>query len=188
MTITMGMFYLFEHNYLRDNSIIYINPFWKCASSTMLEIEEIIMKRQIKCVEPHVSRSIHGTLDILYPEVHITNQDNGFRNKDGISFRRTSRANDASSVYALSIAGKEMIFTGDLELNGFGWLSKLPDFSRHLRGCNYFCISHHGSINGHPTGYCHSIRKGITMAWLIRNNETCSILMGRDKAYPGIYD
>jgi len=56
----------------------------------------------------------------------------------------------------------------------------------HLKGSNYFMISHHGSLNGHLRNLCPASMRITNLSNCLPKTAT-PVLMGRDGAYNGIY-
>lgn len=97
--------------------------------------------------------------------------------------------NDSSVVLKVNAGGKTMVFPGDLERGGFDKMTICKACSPILFGIDYYSISHHGSLNGHPDNACLNPdpnHPGKPLDCIsIRNLK--AILMGRDGAYNGIY-
>ena len=67
-------------------------------------------------------------------------------------------------------------------------MSRACTCSAFLFDADYYMVSHHGSINGHPTMPCMKLGQPMpTPLDCATHNLTKSVLMGRDGAYNGIY-
>ena len=77
-----------------------------------------------------------------------------------------------------------MVFPGDIEIDGW---NLVLDCNPYDNKADYYCISHHGSINGHIRTKC-----PVFQAYTIQDIQHCTsniktaILMGREGAYSGI--
>lgn len=82
----------------------------------------------------------------------------------------------------LRFGKNSILFPGDIEDSGWKHINKCRPY---LSQSNYYCISHHGSINGH-------IRTVFSVYLNILDVRSCSIradimfIQGRDGAYSGI--
>lgn len=90
--------------------------------------------------------------------------------------------NNSSILFQFVFGKKSILFPGDIEDDGWAYISKcIPNLSTS----NYYCLSHHGSLNGH-------IRKSCPLGLSINNVTLCNtqtnilFIQGRDGAYPGI--
>jgi hypothetical protein len=81
-----------------------------------------------------------------------------------------------------------MVFPGDLEQKGFENMSYAGKCNAALFRADYYVVSHHGSINGHPVLTCKNPRQPIpTVLKCATHRLNKAILMGRNGAYSGIY-
>ena len=81
-----------------------------------------------------------------------------------------------------------MVFPGDLECSGFNHMSGAATCSPFLADSDYYIISHHGSINGHPTKPCKNPKGPMPTPLACVTSSTKKVfLMGRNGAYSGIY-
>lgn len=72
----------------------------------------------------------------------------------------------------------------DMERGGFDKMTKKKSCSPKLCGINYYAISHHGSLNGHPDIPClnpvpHHPRRPLDC---VSKRNSKAILVGRDGA------
>ncbi len=90
--------------------------------------------------------------------------------------------NNSSIIYHFKFGDKSILFPGDIE--DLGW-KNIKNCMPYLSRANYYCLSHHGSMNGHIRSSCPAKRP-------INDVRLCSPLVdvlfiqGRDGAYPGI--
>ena len=87
-------------------------------------------------------------------------------------------------IYKIILNNKSMIFPGDIQTKGW---NRVRMCDRRIENCNFYCVSHHGSLNGHIRGTFQNKRSLRTVAECLPKDTLC-ILMGRDHAYSGIYD
>lgn len=80
--------------------------------------------------------------------------------------------NNSSAVYAFQFWDKQMIYPGDLEQDGWDVFKMQANSMKAMSDADYYCVSHHGSDNGHV---------------VVPNRFQKVVLMGRDGAYNGIY-
>ena len=81
-----------------------------------------------------------------------------------------------------------MAFPGDLEQKGFEYMTVSQKFCPFLCSIDYYAVSHHGSINGHPSLEYKSKRFPWPRLHCICRRLDKVILMGKDGAFSGIYD
>ena len=121
-------------------------------------------------------------VNILHPECRIYKK--GTKQTKIANSREVDNANNASVVYCFSINGREMVFPGDLENEGFVEMMKVNKRWRVFCETDYYVVSHHGSITGHPLN---TNPKRIPFClWPCRYLDA-AIIMGRDGAYNGIF-
>ena len=78
------------------------------------------------------------------------------------------------------------MFPGDLEQDGW----KLMDVTKcypYMTHTHYYAISHHGSINGHLRPSVCPYKKRNNIKDCLCQHTAVPVLMGRDKAFSGIY-
>lgn len=81
------------------------------------------------------------------------------------------------------LAGKKLLFPGDLETKGWNEINPCNICASNI---NYYAVSHHGSINGFNRNVCNQ-HKSINSVTDCLPNNVNAVLMGRDGAYSGIY-
>lgn len=175
---------LIQKGYFADNLEVWFNSTFACSTKTYLDMINKLKNYadvsgiNCKIIDPIVFSS-QRTIEVLYPQTSYT----------GTHLKTANRApdgkiNNASVVYKINLAGHSMIFTGDIEEKGW---KEIRNYHTHIIKPNYYCISHHGSINGHdPAVWCSQY------CGLFDDNYCCkgmdaAILMGRDGFYRGIF-
>lgn len=177
-----GLQYLLKKGFIDANTLVYANLFYDCASPVWTRALKGLKTQQCRFVEPVWNGQMQGAIHIYHPECRI------YKNSGVITgsaaHRIVSHVNDSSVVYGIKLAGRSMTLPRDLEQNGFEIMRNARKCSRELYRADYYVVSHHGSINGHPTMTCTPVP---TVLDCVTNNITRAILMGRDGAYSGIY-
>ena len=177
-----GLQYLLNMGFVDSNTLVYANLFYDCASPIWIRVLKRLKKLQCRFVEPVRNGQLQGAIHILHPECRI------YQNPDaataGVSHRIVSNVNDSSVVFGIELGGHTMTLPGDLEQEGFNNMRNARACSQELFHSDYYIVSHHGSINGHPAMRCMPI---ATVLGCVMNNLKRVILMGRDGAYSGIY-
>lgn len=175
---------LMQEQYFADNFEVWLNNIFACSTKTYLDMVNELGKyakqpgKECKIIDPVVSSS-QRAIKVLYPQTSYT----------GTRLKTANRApdgkiNNASSVFQINLAGHSMIFPGDIENKGW---AEVKNYRYRIAIPDYYCLSHHGSINGHdPTVWC------LPKCALFDDIMCCygmkkAILMGRDKAYSGIF-
>lgn len=168
-----GLEYLINEKYINSETEVWLNVSYYWPGEKYIKILKELKKLNVKFIEPITSNSFDN-IEILYPKIRIHNKNNA----------PGKYINNISVVYQIKFMNKSMLFMGDLEEEG---LSEIQDCFPHLKNTNYYCVSHHGSINGHirKNSPCNSIGD-MTMNECAKDTRI-QILMGRDNAYPGIF-
>lgn len=178
-----GLLYLIDHNLIDKDTLVYMNLYYHCASPTMIVILDKLKKVGVKIFEP-ISKNSNDVIKILHPECRVHRSTGTMRNNNK-PYIVEQKVNDSSVVFRLRLGCHTMVFPGDLEKNGFARMTKNHSCSTYLYDAEYYAVSHHGSENGHPQMIC-SMRNAPVFDCVI-NRLRAAILMGRDKAYNGIY-
>ena len=182
-----GIEYLVNNHHIDNRTLCYINLYYQMASKAYLRALNALKNANVRFVEPLVGSSIKG-IRFLHPECRVYRSKATVKNARGNYRIVTNPVNDSSAVVLFSIGGHSMVFTGDLERNGFKIMSKVGTCSRYLFDADYYIVSHHGSFNGHPTMPCMNTRHPMpTPLVCVTHNLNKAILMGRNGAYSGIY-
>lgn len=164
-----GIRYYIQNTFIDKNTLFYINLNYNITSHNFNNLLSKISTLQSRIIEPFVDNS-NNNIKILYPEL------NDFK-KHKLSF------NNMSSVYNICFNNTSyFIFPGDLEKAGW----KIMDVFKHCKDfedVQLYAISHHGSINGHLK------KSNLTQVRILHaiTLNAIPILMGRDKAFRGIY-
>lgn len=81
-----------------------------------------------------------------------------------------------------------MLFSGDIETEGWDNVDTYTCYPC-IKKSDYYCISHHGSVNGHLCNICRYTGLPVRTreVWKCAHNSKIQILMGRGKAFPGIF-
>ena len=179
-----GLSYLIKNGYIDDKTLIYANLYYDCASPIWIGILRELLELKCYFVEPVCGAQKKGAIQIYHPECRIY--------KDASSVQQGERAvpkvNNSSIVYGIDLMGCVIVFPGDLEQEGFNAMSGAKTCSPMLFKSDYYVVSHHGSFNGHPMVPCKNMgRPKPTLACCVTNKLSKVILMGRDRAYSGIY-
>jgi len=122
-------------------------------------------------------------LDIIYPDKTIIREKTTRHKNQNVDVEKNP--NNASLQLLFNLNKKTILFTGDLEKDG---LNKIKNCQGKINQLDYYCVSHHGSANGHERKKCPC--NGISVnsiADCINLKKTRCILMGRNKAFNGIY-
>lgn len=162
-----GMEYLIDQKYIKSNTVCYINS--KIAMAC--KAKNLILKKLIDIkpivIEPISPNSNHN-IDILHPCNSLSNR----------KIKKKYSINNTSTMLHVKLNDKSILFTGDIQEDAWKTFQSSHPSCR-LDKLTYYCISHHGSLNGHPKS-TYNIYNSII-------NCKRTILMGRDGAYPGIY-
>lgn len=166
-----GISYLIDHKYINEKTEVWMNIFYPDKKQfSLLNIITKLKKIRVKFIIPNYKSSIQN-VKILYPDI-VFDKDN---------LPPKNKLNNASIVYKISLCGKSMLFPGDIETDGWKQIARRKCY---INGIDYFCISHHGSINGHIVD---KSSKDIPTVKSYIPNTQCQILMGRNNAFPGIF-
>ena len=173
-----GINHLIKDKFVDSNTIVFANVHYGFSSKCANSLLGLIASMKNTCYEPTVALKGFPNIAILYPECRIRRQPN-LRNS---GYRIVRNVNDSSVVYSIEMAGRRMIFPGDLEQDGWNHMTKLGKCCPSLQKCDFYCISHHGSITGHVNRPCMCNSGNDIISCCMK--ECCvAILMGRDRAY-----
>lgn len=151
---------------LKANGEIWVNYFYIYKSVTYNNIKTILRKRMYKGKPFKVLLPIYSNsrahLDVMYPvgiktskKSHIykkAKKAGGLRKRINGKFvmlpvKNVSKVNNSSSILNVNIGGKQMIFPGDVEKQGWNELD--CSFNKCIQFIDYGVVPHHGSINGY---------------------------------------
>lgn len=182
-----GVEYLVNSHLIDDRTICYVNLYYQMATKSYNKMLAALNNAGVKIVEP-ISWNSNDGIRFLHPECRLYRSKSTVKGFTGSHRIVGTPINNSSAVMMFRLGGRSMVFTGDLEQMGFEKMSGARTCSRYLFDANYYAISHHGSINGHPTMACkHPTQPMPTPLTCATNGTLRAILMGRDGAYSGIY-
>ena len=163
-----GIPFLISNLHITNRTKFYMNLYYahssKCANEVLRELDSM----GVACYEPVAGLSVNPWLSVLYPECRIRKQ----QYNEAVPNRVEKKMNNSSAVYAFQFWDKQMIYPGDLEQDGWNVFKTQPNSMKAMSDADYYCVSHHGSDNGHV---------------VVPNRFQKVVLMGRDGAYNGIY-
>jgi hypothetical protein len=166
-----GINYYIYNKLIDKHTVAYVNLKYHIASHNYNNLLSNLNKLGLQIVEPFSCNS-NKNIRILYPDIK--------------TFNIRLSPNNISSVYNIWFDNQSyFVFPGDLEQDGW----KLMDVTKcypYMTHTHYYAISHHGSINGHlrPSVCPYKKRNNIKDCLC---QHTVPVLMGRDKAFSGIY-
>lgn len=168
-----GIEHLIKKGWIDSNTEVWMNIRYPWKQPTYSRILLQLQALGVRFIDPIVGNSTTN-INILYPNISFSEKNKAPGNN----------INNASVLYQICLNGKSMLFTGDIEAEGWNNVLKCMPY---LAKSTYYCISHHGSITGH-------IRNKCTLAERkIRTLSDCAVisekqvLMGRNGAYQGVY-
>ncbi|PJN59829.1 hypothetical protein PAEAM_28640 [Paenibacillus sp. GM1FR] len=169
--------------YAATNAEIWFNPYYSFSSPKYNQLLNTVYDRvknnTLKVVISHPSNTTNN-IGILNNNLYIVRTKTTSLGSG--TFTIQGNVNDSSIVYKFSFGKKSIIFPGDIEEKGWNQINSCVPY---LSNTTYYCISHHGSMNGH-------VRSNCPASNLINDVTLCNfrtrilILLGRDGAYPGI--
>lgn len=182
-----GVEYLVNSHLIDDRTICYVNLYYQMATKAYNKMLAALNNAGVKIVEP-ISGNSNDGIRFLHPECRLYRSRTTVKGFTGNHRIVGTPINNSSVVIMLAFGGRSMVFTGDLEQKGFEKMSGAATCSSYLFDANYYVVSHHGSINGHPTMACQNPSQPMPTPLDCASNHTLkTILMGRNGAYAGIY-
>lgn len=182
-----GVEYLVNSHLIDDRTICYVNLYYQMATNAYNKMLAALNNASAKIVEP-ISGNSNDGIFFLHPECRLYRSRATVKGFTGSHRIVGTPINNSSAVMMFRLGGRSMVFTGDLEQNGFKSMTCATTCSPALFNSNYYTISHHGSINGHPTMPCMNPIQPVPITLdCVSNDLVKAILMGRDGAFPGIY-
>lgn len=182
-----GFKYLISHKHVTSRTIFYMNLHYQMPSRNLNEILKMMVDENMcRVVEP-ISSNSTSSICILHPECRIFKSASTMLEYTD-KYRFASKSNNSSAVFALKLAGKKMVFPGDLEIEGFDAMTKVNTCCPEFKQMDFYAVSHHGSYNGHPQIQCKSRSKRRPLLLCLRNKLSISVIMARNGAYDGIID
>lgn len=180
-----GLLYVINNGYIDAKTIVYANLYYECASPIWINILKELQRLKCRFVEPICYKKDMGAISIYHPECRLLKKESIH---SGLKYRIVQEVNNSSVVYGIKLGDRIMVFPGDLEGKGFENMSSAGCCSSDLFRCDYYVISHHGSINGHPVMPCMNPAKPMPSPLTCASHHLSkAILMGRNGAYSGIY-
>lgn len=168
-----GIEHLIKKGWIDGNTEVWMNIQYPWKQPTYNRMLLQLKALGVKFIDPIVGNSTRH-INILYPDISFNKKNAAPKNN----------INNASVLYQICLAGKSMLFTGDIEREG--WENVTACYP-HLNKSTYYCISHHGSITGHLRNNCVEPRNLIGTLGDCASTTELQVLMGRDCAYKGIF-
>ncbi len=168
-----GIQYLLDKNLIDQNTEVWMNISYPWPQRTYNKILQNLKNSGVKFIDPIVKNSTNN-IKIRYPK----------KSYDKSYPAPKNNINNSSVLYQICFGKNSMLFTGDLEQDGWDSIS---DCATYLWETTYYCISHHGSLNGHKRSKC-AYNQVISSLADCGKNTKLQILMGRDGAYNGIFN
>lgn len=169
-----GIEYLIKRHWVDKNTEVWMNTKYPWKQPTYNRILLLLKSLKVKFIDPIVDNSTEH-INILYPNVCFDKRIKPPENN----------INNSSILYKILLGGKSMLFTGDIEAEGWGAVA--PNILKLCKS-TYYCISHHGSITGHVRNQ--RIAFGHATSTMLSDyfgSTKRQVLMGRKGAYQGIY-
>lgn len=163
-----GIPFLIRNGYINQDTKFYLNLYYAHSSRTANKVLQMLDTLGTACYEPVIGVSINSWMSVLYPECRIRKQ----QYNEPVPNRVEKKMNNSSVVYAFQFWDKQMIYPGDLEQDGWNVFKMQVQSMAAMSVADYYCVSHHGSDNGHV---------------VVPNRLQKVVLMGRDGAFNGIY-
>lgn len=168
-----GIEYLIKNGWIDKDTEVWMNTQypWKqpAYNRILLQLNAV----GTKFIDPVVANSTQH-IAILYPDISFNMKNIAPKNN----------INNASVLYQICLNGHKMLFTGDIETEG--WENVNTCFP-HLNQSTYYCISHHGSITGHIRNSCVYPGRSVNTLADCATSTKLKLLMGRDHAYKGVF-
>lgn len=168
-----GIEHLITKGWIDANTEVWMNTQYPWKQPTYNRILLQLNALGVRFIDPIVGNSTKN-IHILYPNVSFNRKNMAPKNN----------INNTSVLYQICFGENSMLFTGDIETEGWDTVSTCMPY---LRKSTYYCISHHGSITGHLRNNCISAGCGITTLADCADLTRVQVLMGRDGAYRGVY-
>lgn len=168
-----GIEHLIKMGWIDKNTEVWMNTQYPWKQPAYNRILLQLTALGVTFIDPIVSNSTQH-IHILYPNISFNTKH----------IPPNKNINNASVLYQICLAGKSMLFTGDIETEG--WKNVTACYP-HLNHSTYYCISHHGSITGHLRNNCAVPHKPINTLADCGSSTKLQILMGRNGAYKGVF-
>ena len=182
-----GIDYLVNHNHIDGRTVFYMNLYYQMASKAYNKVLTTLRNANVRFVEP-ISGNSNDVIRFLHPECRLYRSKATIKSATAQYRIVRQPVNDASVVVMIQLGNKAMVFPGDLEQNGFKAMTVSTQCSPFLCNSDYYIVSHHGSLNGHPSIPCFNPAQPLPSPLnCASSNLIKSVVMGRDGAYSGIY-
>ncbi|MCM1301462.1 MAG: hypothetical protein NC226_07060 [Bacteroides cellulosilyticus] len=167
-----GINYYIGKRFIDKTTIVYLNSGYPVSRHNFTNLLVKLQQLKVRIIEPTTNNSCDN-INILYPDAN---------------FDKKLSPNNVSSVYNICFENiSYFVFPGDLETMGWDLMDKTKCVPR-MNKTHYYAISHHGSANGHiRTGFCPYKRCVSSNLAFCLSRECVPVLMGRNRAYRGIY-
>ncbi len=179
-----GIGYLLDNGYL-ENSEIWANMHYSWAmpsyNTILMRLYNSARAQNLKFVEPIAGNS-GSFAAVLHPSLR-TLRTSPKTSAYCQPYRIVSQVNNSSTVLMFGSERRTMILPGDLEREGW---AEFHDCHHYLPRCSYYCVSHHGSATGHFKPNCPHSGGEMAIASCLAGLR-CAAIMGRDRAYSGIF-
>ena len=168
-----GIEHLIKRGWIDANTEVWMNTQYPWKQPTYNRILLQLSALGVKFIDPIIGNSTNN-IHILYPDVSFNKKNKAPKNN----------INNTSVLYQICFGENSMLFTGDIETEGWENVSTcMPNLCKST----YYCISHHGSITGHIRSNCMPANCCITTLADCADSTRLQVLMGRDGAYKGVY-
>lgn len=161
---------LVEKGFINADTEVWMNIKYPKHGRRITKMLDCLRDAHVRFIDPTTSINTDH-IQVLYPTIAF---DESF-------LPPKNKINNSSIVLKFTLDGKSILFPGDIETAGWGEIGCCKNC---LKDIDYYCISHHGSINGHLWN-CKLMNGLIPLTKCI--DSKMQILMGRDTAYRGIY-
>ncbi len=175
-----GMLRLINSRLIDGGTVFYLNTHYSMPSEKLRYILRQLHILGSVIIEPLTRQN--NNVEILYPDIRTIRVNTPLYY--GQVVRVQPKPNNASVVLQIKFNEKSMLFTGDIETQGW---DIIPNCYPLLKNTSYYVVSHHGSINGHLRNVCPRPRNKVADVSQCAGRSTIQILMGRDHAFHGIY-
>lgn len=169
-----GIEYLIRNGWIDKDTEVWMNTQYPWKQPTYNRILLQLIALGTKFIDPVVSNSTQH-INILYPNMSYNMKNIAPKNN----------INNASVLYQICFKEDKMLFTGDIETEGW---ENVKTCYPHLNVSKYYCISHHGSITGHLRNNCVDLGRSINTLAMCAGSTKLQLLMGKDHAYRGVYN
>ena len=161
---------LIEKGFINADTEVWMNIKYPKHGRRITKMLDCLRDAHVRFIDPTTSINTNH-IQVLYPTKAF---DESF-------LPPKNKINNSSIVLKFTLDGKSILFPGDIETDGW---NLIEGCKKCLGDIDYYCISHHGSINGHLWN-CKLMNGLIPLTKCI--DSKMQILMGRDTAYRGIY-